>query len=242
MNNAEADAFGEKIDPEWFKWVIHRLDSSIRKLGADADIDRTEKTILRAVKSGTIRPELLDQIAKKLDVYPDYLAGRYAWTLNLDIMKEEGVLDYWREHYLNPKQFPYKLAEQLRLGSYRQLIDTLLIHGISEAEYKGLNWDKRHELERELDRQTTRILNHWFPDHARPVEDLEYFQTMEWQDERDVIEAMLDYLEDRGLVTVYGQEPDDDSENPFLEKYKHLKTIVPSEETIPRIPLTSDNG
>ena len=74
------------------------------------------------------------------------------------------------------------------------------------------------------------------------MEDLEYFQTMEWQDERDVIEAMLDYLEDRGLVTVYGQEPDDDSENPFLEKYKHLKTIVPSEETIPRIPLTSDNG
>ena len=103
MNNAETDAFGEKIDPEWFKWVIHRLDSSIRKLGADADIDRTEKTILRAVKSGTIRPELLDQIAKKLDVYPDYLAGRYAWTLDLDIMKEEGVLDYWREHYLNPK-------------------------------------------------------------------------------------------------------------------------------------------
>ena len=67
MNNAETDAFGEKIDPEWFKWVIHRLDSSIRKLGADADIDRTEKTILRAVKSGTIRPELLDQIAKKLE-------------------------------------------------------------------------------------------------------------------------------------------------------------------------------
>ena len=79
-----------KLTPSGFKWVIHRLDSSIRKLGADADIDRTEKTILRAVKSGTIRPELLDQIAKKLDVYPDYLAGRYAWTLDLDIMKEEG--------------------------------------------------------------------------------------------------------------------------------------------------------
>lgn len=240
MNNAEADAFGEKIDPEWFKWVIHRLDSSIRKLGADADIDRTEKTILRAVKSGTIRPELLDQIAKKLDVYPDYLAGRYAWTLNLDIMKEEGVLDYWREHYLNPKQFPYKLAEQLRLGSYRQLIDTLLIHGISEAEYKGLSWDKRHELERELDRQTTRILNHWFPDHARPVEDLEYFQTMEWQDERDVIEAMLDYLEDRGLVTVYDQEPDDDSEDPFFEEYKHLPVV--SMPTMSRIVIKGESG
>lgn len=157
-------------------------------------------------------------------------------------MKEEGVLDYWREHYLNPKQFPYKLAEQLRLDSYRQLIDTLLIHGISEAEYKGLDWNKRHELERELDRQTTRILSRWFPDHARPVEDLEFFQAMEWRDERDVIEAMLDYLEDQGLVTVYDQEPDDGSENPFLEKYKHLKTIVPSEETIPRIPLASDNG
>ena len=156
--------------------------------------------------------------------------------------ERRGVLDYWREHYLNPKQFPYKLAEQLRLDSYRQLIDTLLIHGISEAEYKGLDWNKRHELERELDRQTTRILSRWFPDHARPVEDLEFFQAMEWRDERDVIEAMLGYLEDQRLVTVYDQEPDDGSENQFLEKYKHLKAIVPSERTIPRIHLTSDNG
>ena len=63
---------------------------------------------------------------------------------------------------------------------------------------------------------------------------------MEWQDERDVIEAMLDYLEERGLVTVYDQEPDDDSEDPFFEEYKHLPVV--SMPTMSRIVIKGESG
>lgn len=105
MDNEYSDVSVEKLDPEWFKWVIHKQGWSIRKLGADGDTGKTDKTIRRAIKAEGIRPELLDRIAKKLDVYPPYLAGRYAWTLKLSIMDEEGVCDYWRDTYLDPKHF-----------------------------------------------------------------------------------------------------------------------------------------
>ena len=105
MDNEYSDVSGEKLDPEWFKWAIHKQGWSIRRLGADRDIGKTDKTIRRAVKAERIRPELLDRIARKLDVYPPYLAGRYAWTLKLSIMDEEGVCDYWRDTYLDPKHF-----------------------------------------------------------------------------------------------------------------------------------------
>ena len=105
MDNEYSDVSGEKLDPEWFKWVIHKQGWSIRRLGADRDIGKTDKTIRRAIKAEGIRPELLDRIAKKLDVYPPYLAGRYAWTLKLSIMDEEGVCDYWQDTYLDPKHF-----------------------------------------------------------------------------------------------------------------------------------------
>ena len=37
-----SDVFGEKLDPEWFKWVIHKQGWSIRRLGADRDIGKTD--------------------------------------------------------------------------------------------------------------------------------------------------------------------------------------------------------
>ncbi|WP_165252822.1 hypothetical protein [Adlercreutzia sp. ZJ304] len=219
------DAVYEKIEPDWFKWVIHRQDSSIRKLGSDKEISKTERTIRRAVKRGSISYALLDEIAKKLDVHPDYLAGKYAWTLELEIMNNESVRDYWRGNYLDPKQFPYQLVEQERIGVNKQLMDTLLIHGISEGDFKKLSWSQRRELEQTLDRYTTQILHHWFPTIAKPVEDLEYFQTMGWQDEGDVIDAMLEYLEERDFVKVYAPEPDDNYASSFEEKYKHLPVV-----------------
>ena len=79
--------------------------ASVCKLGADRDIGKIDKTIRRAIKAERIHPELLDRIARKLDVYPPYHAGRYAWTLKLSIMDEEGVCDYWRDTYLDPKHF-----------------------------------------------------------------------------------------------------------------------------------------
>lgn len=221
------------IDSEWFKWVIHKQGSSIRKLGADKGINRTERTIRRAVENGRIQKRLLEEISRKLDVYPDYLAGRYAWTLKLEIMEEDGVRDYWKNNHLHPSQFPYHLVEQERHGLRKQLLDTLLKHGISEGEYAELNWEQRRKLRRELDRQTARTLSRWFPEHTGMAEDLECYQIMEWQDESDVIDSMFEYLRERGLIEVYDPESDENYISPFEESYKYLPIVsMPTMESI----------
>lgn len=242
MSEDQDYSYNVQIDPDWFKWVVHKQDSSIRKLGASESISKTERTIRRAIKAKSMCYELLDEIAQKLDVYPDYLAGKYAWTLNLDIMDEDGVRDYWRENYLHPSHFPYQLVEQERLGLRKQLLDTLLIHGISEADYRALTWEQRRDLRQDIDQRTTQALLRWFPDSARPAADLEYFQTMEWRKDNvgDVIDTMFDYLRERGLIEVYDPEPDENYVSPFEEKYKFLPVV--SMPAFERIVIKGESG
>ena len=242
MSEDQNYAYNVQIVPDWFKWVVHKQDSSIRKLGADESISKTERTIRRAIKAKSMHYELLDEIAQKLDVYPDYLAGKYAWTLNLDIMDEEGVRDYWRENYLHPSHFPYQLVKQERLGLRRQLLDTLLIHGISETDYEALTWEQRRGLRQDIDQRTTRTLLRWFPDSAKPAADLEYFQAMEWRKDNvgDVIDTMFDYLREKGLIEVYDPEPDEKYVSPFEEKYKFLPVV--SMPTMKRIVIKGESG
>lgn len=203
------DVINKEIDPDWFKRVIHMQGSSIRKLGADKGISKTERTIRRAVKSRSISYELLDEIAKKLNVHPDYLAGKYVWTLTCTkYMDMDGVRDYWIDNFLNPSRFPYQLVERERIGLYKHLLDTLLLHGITEADYKKLNWEQRRELKHTLDQSSTLILSHWFPNLAEPIYYIEHSYVMEWEDKNDVIDAMEEYLVARGFLKLYDVSPD----------------------------------
>ena len=69
-----------RLDPQWFMWVLEHRGRSIRSLGQS--IGWNEKTIRRAIKDGKISSELLEEIAREIDVHPDYLAGEYSWTLD----------------------------------------------------------------------------------------------------------------------------------------------------------------
>lgn len=63
--------------------VLKLRKCSIRKLGeAYEQIGRTEKTIRRCLDDGKMPPDLLDRIAKYLNIHPDYLAGVYDDKLN----------------------------------------------------------------------------------------------------------------------------------------------------------------
>ena len=112
-------------------------------------------------------------------------------------MDYEGVRDYWLENYLNPDHFPYILAEQQKLGSYRQLLNTLLMHGVTKEEFLKRSRPDRDKLADQLDLAITRVLKQWFPSCYRG-DAVDYAEAMEWRDERDVYEAMLEYLEEKG--------------------------------------------
>lgn len=64
------------INRERFLEVLRARGSNVRKLGkAYNEIQRTEKTIRRCLDEGKMTQDLLERIARFLNVHPDYLAG-----------------------------------------------------------------------------------------------------------------------------------------------------------------------
>ena len=192
------------VHGEWMKSVIKRRGFSLYALGRSVErggIGKDIRTIRRAVSENKITPQLLDLIARAVNVHPDFLAGKYCWTLELPVMDYEGVRDYWLENYLNPDHFPYILAEQQKLGSYRQLLNTLLMHGVTKEDFLEKSRPDRDKMADQLDLAVTGVLKQWFPSCYRG-DAVDYAEAMEWRDERDVYEAMLEYLEERGIVKV----------------------------------------
>jgi hypothetical protein len=195
----------EHINGEWLKDVINRRGFSVRALTNPervGSIPYNIRTVQRAIADNEITHQLLDSIAKAIDVHPDFLRGKYLWTLQMDIMKYQEVRGYWLEHYLNPNYFPYRMYKQEKLGSYRHFKNTLLMHGVSEGEYRGLPRKERESLMQCLNTHTTKILKHWFPNSAQD-DYADYSDVYEWQNENDVYEAMLDWLIDKGYVKAY---------------------------------------
>lgn len=211
-------------DVKWFKKVLKWQKATAISLGKErGGTSWTERTIRQSLQDGKISRGLLDAIAKEINVQPDYLIGKYSWTRKLPIMEEPGVRDYWDEHFLCPSKYPYIFANQAKLGTYRHLLNTLLIHGVSEEEYMKLDAKERHRVEFYLDRVTTDILQHWFPE-ADFSDRVDYYLAMEWNEKRpeDVIEALLPYLIERGLAEEDFSDWDDDDEDPFADKYKDI--------------------
>lgn len=63
------------VDKQRFIEILKLKGLSIRKLGNIDAIRRTEKTIRRYLDEGVISADLLNTIAKYLDVSSDYLSG-----------------------------------------------------------------------------------------------------------------------------------------------------------------------
>jgi len=192
------------FDGKWFKRVLEMRDTSMYALGRSKEsggIGWNIRTIRRAVSEGAISPKLLNDLARALDVSPDYLAGKYSQTLDYPIMQLEGVEEYWIEHYLNPDRFPYDPDERERPDAYQHLLDTLHVHGVRDDEYKKLDMRDRSRLEEKIDLAVTNVLKEWFPNCTRSAA-IDYEDAGAWRDEQDVIEAMLDFLVEKGYVTV----------------------------------------
>ena len=102
----------KKSKKEPFQWerfiaAKKRAKISITKLGSKDDgIGWSEKTIRRAKADGEISPEILEALAKRLDIDPDYLRGKYDHFYDLIA---DGFEEKQREIYLKKMLDPGRL-------------------------------------------------------------------------------------------------------------------------------------
>ena len=148
--------------------------TSIRKLGAiEGGVGWSDKTIRRARKSGEISAELLDALAKLLDVAPDYLTGKYAGDFSklfpepLDAESTAILVAM-----LVPERFPY-LMSQHRADLYDRYIDgILMIHDISFRQYSEMPDDSKRQFELDIERAVCPVIRKYFTHDARDQEGL----------------------------------------------------------------------
>jgi septum formation topological specificity factor MinE len=152
------------VNKERFIEVLKYRKCSIRELGrAYSDIGRTEKTIRRCLQSGEMPPELLDVIAKYLNIHPDYLSGVY------DQQADRVTDDYLRriaKSRIKPGKYPYILKESsdaLSEENYRQFFkDVLSINQISTQQFLTLPVEERVIFREEIVAAILEVINKHF--------------------------------------------------------------------------------
>ena len=187
----------QPIDGSWFRWVCAQRGVSMNGL---ARLTKWSSTQIRdSVSKEEMTPELLDVCARVLDVHPDYLAGKYCRTLNYSIMDDEEVKRYWFETMLSPDVHPYESFKQQIVNAREHFYDTLLLHGVERDEFKAFGQKEGEEIRRALDRAETEALRAFFP-KAKDAGWTPYTFEDAFQDERDVIEFLLDWLVEHGKL------------------------------------------
>lgn len=189
----------QSINKKWFKWVCEQRSVSMNGLAKLTGW--SSRQIRDGVNNSEMTPELLDACAKALDVHPDYLAGKYCRTLDYDIMRDDEVKQHWLETAMAPAAHPYRYFKQQGVNTRKHFHNTLLLHNVEKGAFEYLDRNKREEIERVLDQAETRALKKFFPE-AKGGDWASYTFDDRFQNERDVIEFMLEWLEEHGKISV----------------------------------------
>jgi hypothetical protein len=159
----------KKSKKEPFQWerflaAKRRAKISITKLGSKDDgIGWSEKTIRRAKADGKISQEILEALAKRLDIDPDYLRGKYDHFYDLIA---DGFDEKQREIYLkkmlDPGRYPYYRGKnQIKL--YEGYMDgILMLHGISNRQYDELSPEKRKAFQIDIEKAVGTVIEKYF--------------------------------------------------------------------------------
>ena len=159
----------KKSKKEPFQWerflaAKRRAKISITKLGSrDDGIGWSEKTIRRAKADGKISPEILEALAKRLDIDPDYLRGKYDHFYDLIAASlDEGQREIYLKEMLDPGHYPYYRGKnQIKL--YEGYMDgILMLHGISNRQYDELSPEKRKAFQIDIERAVGVVIEKYF--------------------------------------------------------------------------------
>ena len=136
------------VNKERFLEVLKLRDCSIRKLGKAYDqIERTEKTIRRCLENGEMPPDLLERIAKYLNVHPDYLSGVYD---NEADRIEDKYLRTLSKAFIKPDKYPYLLKAKSDLGYTNYFENILTMNDISMEQFNTLPPEERILFRQEI--------------------------------------------------------------------------------------------
>ncbi|MEY8469466.1 helix-turn-helix domain-containing protein [Faecalibaculum rodentium] len=150
-----------KVDKDHFMRILRMKNCSIRKLGSEYEaIGRTERTIRRELNHGEMNPELLDSIAKYLNVDVDYLSQKPIMLFGP--IKDEDDLELYYKKYANPERNPYQLT-QFKKMNYNLFFESVLIYGgIDKKEFNKLQPSKRVRFREELTISILRLIAKYF--------------------------------------------------------------------------------
>lgn len=126
------------------------------------EIDVNERTIRKSCKDGLITPELLDKLARALNVDTAYLMGEF--DLFYDQLNDEEIRRKYKEIFLNPTHHPYSqhLPDEV---DYDNLIASLLkMYSIHPDCYFDMTSAAKLVFKERLHSSIYRVLHSYFPD------------------------------------------------------------------------------
>lgn len=158
------------------------------------EIDVNERTIRKSCKDGLITPELLDKLARALNVDTAYLMGEF--DLFYDQLNDEEIRREYKEIFLNPTHHPYSqhLPDEV---DYDNLIASLLkMYSIHPDCYFDMTSAAKLVFRERLHSSIYRVLHSYFPDYPP----LDYFHMIEMPKPTlyDILEMLADPEEEIG--------------------------------------------
>lgn len=151
------------IEKEFFMQTLKKKKSSIRKLGSNDKIINTERTIRRALNAGEMSRDLLNSIAKELDVYPAFLSSEI--YLSICSIKDEVVRNFALSS-LRINNYPYFIQEKDEYQINDFLKNILILYDISLVQYEHFSFERKIEFLRALDTAMVPVINHFFKQDA----------------------------------------------------------------------------
>lgn len=146
---ANKTSYKVPINKVHFLKVVELRKCSVRKLGeAYEQVGRTEKTIRRCLNEGKMPPDLLDKIAKYLNVHPDYLAGIYDDRAD---RIEDANLRAFVKSSIKLEKYPYILKAKDKLNYVSCFEDILIMNNISMEQFNTLSAEERILFRQEMD-------------------------------------------------------------------------------------------
>lgn len=217
-NMANKEKNKVSIDRRCFEETLKLRNSSIRKLGGVTDgVGWSEKTIRRALIDELISPDLLDTIAKHLDVDPEYLTGKY--HRNAEKYKDPDIRAM-ALYNLKAERYPYLLKQQRdKIDDHflydRYLENILVIHNLSLKQFNNIPFEIRKKMQLELEESICKVLTKYFEKDAFGKElypDIYRLQIDIDNYDPDFEEPPPEFFE----------EVMRDSNDPFAENYKDI--------------------